>query len=254
MKASESEENRGMEKERFASACARIVGREYERDTIGLLGEKTMHAVLKDFMEPDHAFHEKKVEGYVADILRDDAIIEIQTRAFDRLLPKLKAFLPLYHVTVVYPIPAVKYLSWVKEDGSVTPLRRVPKKGSFFDAGRELERILPYLTHPSLSVKLLLVDMEEYRLQNGWGKDKKRGAERHDRIPLALSDSLLLQDVASFAALLPPSLSSPFTRKEFKKAIRGGPKNTISLLRVLCEMGIVTQTGKRGNALLYEKR
>lgn len=243
-----------MERERFAASCAKIVGREYERNTIGILGEKTMHAVLKDFIEPDPSFHEKKVQGYVADVFRDGRITEIQTRAFDRLSPKLKAFLPFHPVTVVYPIPAVKYLSWIKEDGSVTPLRRVPKKGSFFDAGRELERILPYLAHPNLSVKLLLIDMEEYRLQNGWGRNGKRGAERHDRIPLALSDSHLLSDADSFAALFPTTLSSPFTRKEFEKAIKGGPKNSLSLLHVLCEMGVVTQSGKRGNALLYEKR
>lgn len=242
-----------MERERFAASCAKIVGREYERNTIGVLGEKTMHAVLKDFIEPDPSFHEKRVLGYVADVFRDGQITEIQTRAFDRLSPKLKAFLPFYPVTVVYPIPAVKYLSWIKEDGSITPLCRVPKKGSFFDAGRELERILPYLAHPNLSVKLLLIDMEEYRLQNGWGRNGKRGAERHDRIPLALSDTHLLSDADSFTALFPTTLASPFTRKEFKKAIKGGPKNSLSLLRVLCEMGVVTQSGKRGNALLYEK-
>jgi hypothetical protein len=244
-----------MEKERarFAASCAKIVGREYERDTIGILGEKTMHAVLKDFAEPDTAFHEQKVEGYVADVFRDGAITEIQTRSLDRLLTKLKAFLPRYPVTVVYPIPATKYLSWIEADGTVTPLRKVSKKGSFYDAGRELERILPFLAHPNLSVLLLLVDMEEYRLRNGWGKDKRRGAERHDRIPIALADSLLLTDAASFEALFPTSLPSPFTRKEFRKAIKGGPKNPLALLRVLCEMGIVTRCGKRGNSFLYEK-
>ncbi len=244
-----------MEKERarFEASCARIVGRKYERDTIGILGEKTLHAVLKDFVESDATFHEQRVEGYVADVFRDGEIIEIQTRCLDRLLPKLKAFLPLYPVTVVYPIPATKYLSWIEEDGGVSPLRKVAKKGSFFDAGRELERILPFLAHPNLSVLLLLVDMQEYRLRNGWGKDKKRGAERHDRIPTALADRLLLNTASSFAALFPPTLSSPFTRKDFRKAIKGGPKNPLALLHVLCEMGVVKRCGKRGNALLYEK-
>lgn len=241
------------ERERFAASCARMVGREYVRDSIGVLGEKTMHAVLKDFMEPDSAFHEKKVCGFFADICRGDRIVEIQTRSLDRLTRKLSAFLEEKHVTVVYPIPATKHLAWIQEDGSVTPLRRVPKKGSFFDAGRELERILPYLAHPNLSVLLLLVDMEEYRLQNGWGKDKKRGAVRHDRIPIALADHLTLAGKESFTALVPPALPSPFTRKEFRKAIKGGPKNSLSLLRVLCEMGVVVQKGKRGNALLYEQ-
>ena len=42
---------------------------------------------------------------YVADIYKDGEIIEIQTRQFNRMRGKLQAFLPLYPVTIVYPIP-----------------------------------------------------------------------------------------------------------------------------------------------------
>ena len=34
---------------RFAEACARVVGVEYERASVGLLAEKTLHAVLKEY-------------------------------------------------------------------------------------------------------------------------------------------------------------------------------------------------------------
>lgn len=62
---------------------------------------------------------------YFADIRNEDGIIEIQTRALYRLKPKLDAFLPLDAVTVVYPIAAVKRLSWLdpktRRNGCILP-------------------------------------------------------------------------------------------------------------------------------------
>ena len=222
---------------------------------MGLLKEKTLHAVIKDFVEPDHTRHEIKTEGFVADVMRASGeIFEIQTRSFDRLRRKLTAFLPTHRVTVVHPMPAIKMLAWLDtESGEASPLRKVAKKGSFYDAGRELERILPFLRHPNLSVLLLLIDMEEYRLKNGWSRDGKRGAERYDRIPTALSDSLLLTDAASYDALIPSTLPSVFTAKDFRRATKGGPRTAPGLLRVLCEMGVTERCGKQGNAFLYRR-
>ena len=37
----------------FADACQKIVAKERETNGIGTLKEKTMHAVLKNFYEPD---------------------------------------------------------------------------------------------------------------------------------------------------------------------------------------------------------
>ena len=52
--------------------------------------------ILKLAEEPCEACHEIKVKGSVADIKNADGIVEIQTRAFERLLPKLKKFLGEY--------------------------------------------------------------------------------------------------------------------------------------------------------------
>ena len=40
------------------------------------------------------------------------------------------------------------------------------------------------MAHENLTVKVVFLDMEEYRLLNGWSRDKKRGSHRYDRIPL----------------------------------------------------------------------
>ena len=79
--------------ERFADALSATLESERGGRGIGTLGEKTLHAVLKNYFEPNAANHEIKVGGFVADIVNDKGVTEIQTRSFDRLKRKLSTFL-----------------------------------------------------------------------------------------------------------------------------------------------------------------
>lgn len=92
---------------------------------------KTVHAVLKAFYESDPEHQEIPVENFVADILRDGEIIEIQTRGFNKLRRKLDTFLKYYPVTIVYPIVHTKYLYWIDEEtGEISSKRKSPKTGT----------------------------------------------------------------------------------------------------------------------------
>ena len=88
----------------FDAACEDIIEKERAKNGIGTLQEKTMHAVLKRFYEPNHTHQEIRINGYVADIFRDNEIIEIQTGSFNAMRKKLDTFLEEYPVTIVYPI------------------------------------------------------------------------------------------------------------------------------------------------------
>lgn len=57
---------------------------------IGTLGEKTLHRVLKAYFQPDPSKCEVRVGPYVADALTGSGIVEIQTRSFYKLRPKLR--------------------------------------------------------------------------------------------------------------------------------------------------------------------
>ena len=50
-----------MDRQAFDEACEKIIYKERDIDGIGTLGEKTLHAVLKHYMEPEVARHEQKV-------------------------------------------------------------------------------------------------------------------------------------------------------------------------------------------------
>ena len=228
---------------------------------IGTLGEKTLHAELKRLFEPDTAAHEIRVGPYIADIVGESGIIEIQTGNFNRLRPKLTAFLEVSQVTVVYPITHFKWLLWVEpESGGVSSRRKSPRVGNYPDAMWELEKIKALLTHPNLRLCLLLVDLEEYRLRDGWSRDKKRGSHRYERIPLGLAGRLDLRSPADWrspealAAFFPEGLPGPFTSKDYAKAARLSLGSAQTALRVLAHMGAAERVGKRGNLYLYEIR
>jgi len=243
------------EQQRFATLCGNVP----VRGGIGTLGEKTLHAVLKDFFEPDAEAHEIRVGPYVADIVGEGGIVEIQTGNFDRLRPKLAAFLEVSQVTVVYPLTHQKWLFWVDpERGDLSARRKSPRKGNYPDAMPELYKILPLLTHPNLRMTLLLVDLEEYRLRDGWSKDKKKGSHRYERIPLALAGRLDLRSPEDWcspearAAFFPTGLPDPFTSKDYAKAARLSIHAAQTALRVLHAMGAAQRCGKRGNLFLYD--
>lgn len=168
--------------ELFEHTKNKITGIKRQRQGIGTLSEKTVHAVLKNYYAPDPDMHEIPIENYVADIYTGQEIIEIQTRSFDKMRKKLDTFLPLYPVTIVYPIPHIKWLSWIDEEtGEASAKRKSPKTGNAYMAFPELYKIRPYLSNPHLHLKFALLDMEEYRLLNGWSRDRKKGSERYDR-------------------------------------------------------------------------
>ena len=82
-----------MDPEHFQKLRAAL--RQTEQQGIGTLGEKTLHGLLKAYFQPDPACQEVAVGSFVADTVRDDGIIEIQTRSLYRLRTKLQYYLPL---------------------------------------------------------------------------------------------------------------------------------------------------------------
>ena len=243
-----------MDRKIFHQAIERIVNQERERYGIGTLSEKTVHAVVKHYMEPNEDYHEVPLEGFVADIFREDAVTEIQTAHFNVLRRKLDKFLPLYPVTIVYPIPAVKWVIWVDPgSGAEVSRRKSPKKGSPYHAFNELYKIKSYLGDPNLRILFLFIDMEETRLLDGWSRDKKRGATKYDRIPLELVDEMLFERVEDYRMMIPPELSG-FTTREYAKSTKIPLSHAQTALNIFYYLNVVERIGKKGNSYLYEVR
>lgn len=237
----------------FEQACKDIIHVDREKNGIGTLQEKTVHAVLKRFYEPDLSHQEIRIGSFVADIFREEEIIEIQTRNFNSMRRKLDYFLEEYPVTIVYPIAHTKWLYWIDEEtGTVTNRRKSPKTGSLYDAYFELYKIKPYLSHPNLHLCLVLIDVEEYRLLNGWDKNRKKGSTRYDRIPVKLVEEFYIGSPSEYGCMIPEGLPTPFTSKDFAKHAGVSQRIANLALNILNSIHAVTRVGKKGRAYLYE--
>jgi len=242
----------------FQNLCREYAQREkYEQELpggIGTLSEKTVHAVLKDYMDSNPAHQEQKFMGYIADIYDGSAVVEIQTRNLNKLRGKLERFLTEVPVTVVFPFPHEKYISWIDPDsGEVTERRKSTKTGRYCDVMRELYKIKMFLLDPNLHLHIIFLDVDEYRLKNGYARDGKKGSTRVEQVPSCIADELLLDKPEDYRVFLPEGLPEQFTSKDLKKAAHVTISTAQLALNILTHMKVVKRIGNKGRSILYEQ-
>lgn len=243
-----------LDKLRFKNACDKIINEGREKNGIGTLGEKTLHAVLKNYFEPYGDNHEIKIGNYVADIVGENGVIEIQTRNFNKLLKKLESFLEFCDVTVVYPLPAIKYLRWLDTStGELSERRRSPHKASAYECFTELYKIKYTLDNPRFHLCLCMLEVEDIRYLNGWSKDKKRGSSRCDRIPLDLMDEIHIDTVSDFKIFVPDTLPETFTSADYSICCKISRGLSQTALNILTYLEIVVRQGKQGRNIVYTR-
>ena len=250
----------------FMRLCYEELSRKKVRDGIGLLAEKRLHGLLKRWVIDDPACHEVRVTGrgerarkFVADILTPAGeIFEIQTAALYPMRQKLAFYMEEtdHPVTVVHPLFAVKYISWLDpESGEVTARKKSPLHQTPLHALAELKPFVSYLASPRFSLCLPQIEVDEYRLLDGWSRDKKRGSHRYELIPLSLLDTCYLRCRADYAALFPTDarLGGAFTAKTFSRVTRLKGYALYDALAVFEALGVIEKCGKEGRASLYRK-
>lgn len=237
----------------FAHCCQEVFSQDFLQTGIGSLGEKSQHAVLKNYYCPNPFCQEINYGGFVADIADEHGITEIQTAGFGRLRKKLGCFLQQAPVRVVYPVPAVKWVVWIDpQTGEIRARNRSPKKNAVLKIFRELYSIVDLLWPENFSLVLPLIECEEYRLQNGWSRDGKRGSQRDQMVPISLLGEIVIDHPHQLLDLLPEGLSTPFTSAELQKLCKVNSRQASYMLLVLRKLGLVELTGKQGKTHLYQ--
>lgn len=236
----------------FLKARDKIVNKSREKKGIGTLSEKTLHAVLKEYYEPDSDSQEVKIGNYVADIVGENGIIEIQTRQLRNLVPKLKCFLEATDVTVVHPVAKIKYVSWLNEEtGEISNPRKSNKSYDEYSALWEIYALKEFIRNPRFHLIVCFLELDEIRSLNGWSKDKKRGSTRYDRIPRNLLGELKLYSWEDYWQFIPTTVEKDFTCAEFAAAINKDKETARELLYILESAGLVVRSGKKGKSILY---
>jgi hypothetical protein len=222
---------------------------------ISTLNEKPLHEALKQWYARPGDMFEVPVDGYIVDVVRGDRLIEIQTKNFSAIKPKLKKLLVNHPVRLVYPIPREKWIVKLADDG-ISPVsrRRSPKRGTYDQVFYELVRIPELLKDPNFSLELLLIDEEEVRRHDGVRGWRRRGWVIDERRLLRVVDNRILYSPADMHAFIPATLAEPFSVSDLSKATNTTRRLAQKMVYSLRTMGCVDPAGKRVNAILYVRR
>ncbi len=220
---------------------------------IGTYNERSLHAAIRQWYLQPGDVAEAGVAGFVADILRDGLIIEIQTRNLGAMKAKLRALLEGYRLRVVYPIAVERWIAHITTDGELVRRRRSPKHGGWFDVFDELVSISPNVCHPGFALEVLLTREEEIRCRDGKGSWRRQGTSILDRRLLEVVDRRLFETPDDLARLLPESLPRQFTCRDIAAAAGVSRKLGQKAAYCLRKMGALTLAPRTGREYVYER-
>ncbi len=239
--------------ERFCDIIAQLNICEHQRYNIGTYKEKFLHLTLKNYLEPNKGFHEIKYLGYVADIINENGIFEIQTGNFGNMKRKLDTFLSENHVTIVYPIVKNRNICWIDTNtGEISLKRMSPKHGSIYSILPELIYILKYINNPNLHFCAVLLNADEYRRLDGWSRDKKKGAHKYELIPSEILELIYIPSISECREFIPPDLlGRSFTIKQYALNAGMNYSNAQKSIKILNSANILCENGKKGREKLF---
>lgn len=222
---------------------------------IGSLNEKPLHAALKEWYGRPGDRFEVSVEGYVIDIVRDDVLVEIQTRNFSAMKRKLAKLTEDHCVRLLYPIALEKWIVKEPKQGESRPKRRKsPKRGTLVSVFEELVSFPQLISNPNFSLVVILIREEEVRRHDGSRRGwRRKGWVTEERRLLEVVDHRLFETPADLADLIPPELADPFTTSRLADALGRPRRLAQQMAYCLREMGAIVAAGKEGRAILYER-
>ena len=238
-------------------------------DGIGRLGEKQMHAAIKRFICPDASCHEVIIDGscrciardknennkkrkFVADVLEDDTITEIQTGSFAPLRDKIKWILEntSYNIILIHPVAATKWVNIIDgKSGEISKRYRSPKRDGLNSVAGELYYIREFIASPRFSLVLLMMEAEQYKKELGSAKRKRY--EKYELIPVNLLSAHVFKGVNAYKCFIPNGLDEQFCVKQFSALSKIRGRDAYSIVHTLCDIGLLREDGKIGRAAAY---
>jgi hypothetical protein len=227
---------------------------EQRAPAIGLLNQRSLHASIREwYAQPGDRF-EVKVDGFVADIVRGDLLIEVQTANLYSIRRKLLALLARHKVLLVYPIAAEKHIVRVAKRGrKVLSRRRSPRRGTLTDLFDELVRAADLMKHENLALEVLMTRQEEIRRDDGKGSWRRRGVSIADTKLLEVVERVRFASKWDFLRFVPEGMAEPFSNRTLAQRAALPVHDARKMTYTLKKMGVIAEVGKRGNELLFAR-
>lgn len=214
--------------------------------------ETTLHRELKAIYAGRGAACEVRVDGFRIDAVSRGRLIEIQQSPLGAISRKVQKLLETHSVLVVKPLFANKCL--VRRDpetGAILSSRQSPQHATKWDLFLEMVRFAHVFPHPRLTLELLLVDIEEDRIDRPRRRWKGKSHQVLDRRLTHIGERLTLKTAADLRRWLPDHLPAEFTTHELAAAA-GVPRWWAQKIAYcLRSTGALVTLGKRERSWLY---
>lgn len=253
--------------------AAKIGDADEEYGGIGTLSEKQMHAAIKRFICPDESCHEIPLDNgeragetdesgnkikrrkFVADILKNGNVYEIQTGALPPLSEKIKWILEntSHTVTVIHPIAETKWVNVLDKNNDLERRYRSSLKGKLNDIAPELYAFKDVVESPRFSLVILFMEAEQYIKAAAKKGRSRQKYKKYELIPVNLLRAQVFRSLDDYKIFIPDTLEGEFTVKEFsaKSKIRG--RDAYLTVYSLCNLGLLEECGKIGRAKAFRK-
>jgi len=224
-----------------------------EQSGININNEKSLHSSIKQWYAIPGDRLEVKVDKYIIDLVREDSLIEIQTRNFSAIGNKLRALVKYNKVTLVHPIAIEKYIVIVEDSNNIISRRKSPKKGKLVDLFNELIRIPDLIDEENFVLEILMTKEEEIRCKDGKGSWRRKGISIVDRKLVEVVEKVTFSQGKDFLRFLPEDLPENFTNKELAKTLKITVYKARKVTYCLRKMKLIKEVGKSRNELIFEK-
>jgi hypothetical protein len=221
--------------------------------TIGTLRESSLHASLKELYARPGDELEALREGYVVDLVRPDELVEFQTGNFASLRPKLTALLAHHRVRVVHPVALERMLIRIDEDGVIQSRRRSPVKGCHLSVFDELVSLPTLAAHPSLTFEVVLVRVEEHRVDAPRTRKRRKPWRIVDRVLVEVLEARTFGGREGLGAILSGTLPEAFTTAEIAETLEIDRALAQRVAYTLRMAGVIESTGTRQRATEYRR-
>ncbi len=220
--------------------------------SIGTLREGPLHAALKEWVAQPGDRFEVDVDGFVADVLHGDEILEVQTGSFSALGRKLDRLLDERRVTVVVPLAYRNRIMKIGDGGEIVSERWSPKKEQRLSVFARLVSFPALVDHPNLGLRVLGTHQREIRTHHEGKAWRRKGWMVEERHLLEVVDDFTITGIADAFSLL-PIFDEPFGTADLAAAAAIDRRLAQQVTYCLKHMGALVEVGRDGNAILYAR-
>lgn len=187
--------------------------------------ETSLHRDLKRLVSGNEDAEEQTLAGYRIDAVVDGRLIEVQVASLFAIRRKIADLLDQgFEVTVVKPLTARKQIVRLKTRGGAEVSRRwSPRRQDFPDVFGELVHFIGAFPHPRLTLELLLITEEEFRIPRVKRRLRQRDFAIEDRCLIRVEDRRVIRSAEELFDLFPQAVQhlcreAPFTTADFASA------------------------------------